>query len=893
MPDLPLSFEQGLDESQEDSLLPDATASLLENWVPEPNGGLRARRAWSNGSTVSAPATRRARGIGFFSLDNQTGDVKVKVGSFAKSTAAAPVSQSVSGLGFTPKAIIFFTAGPTATGFDDARPAVGFTTGASESYSVSAASETGATTSNSARRMAAKALTLVFWDATTSAECDLTSFGVDGFTVTWTTNNARATVINYIAIGGADVTNAKVVTWQSPAASGNKAVTGVGFQPSLVLNATTSQDTGTALPASAANALFSLGTMDSSGNQWANGFWSSDGASPSDTQRVQYTNASVAIPTIGLADWLRASYVSMDSDGFTTNFSATGSATARHMMSLCLKVSSLGRAKVGSFSKDTGAAPDPQSVTGVGFTPTGVMLSSIHSAAATAPMANTSWGLGAVSAAGSEKSIAVRDDDAEATTDAQGYQNDFPLSLVDEVTASTLDAQFDFTSFDSDGFTGSWTTNDATASQVLYLALGATTGGAGIDKILVAHNDVSTNFDIYALNTTQLDTGTWSAIDSDIAVTDTLPAVAFASGLGQVLYTHKKFSLARRWDGTTAASIAGSPPGRCIGFHKNRFFVGGTEANSTRLWYSDLASYSSWPATNYIEIGHNDGEAIEDLAVFENGLLIAKRNSLWFLSGASPDEFSVQPLNAGGGHVGRSIVATPYGAVIAGKRQVWLWAGGGVERISGPIEESYNLTSADFVSTAYINGETYICDESTGTTFVVDMQRGAWRIEKLASPTTEGPAIVIAKGDRLYYGPQSATTMSLVAYREMPGSSRGRDAGLAITYRAYTPEIWPVDPGKAFTPRHLLVKYRQRGGDASQTGVTVTPYYDGIADTPVPIPAQAAAGTYRKAIGIGSKKGIRSALFRFEQTVPSTQESVIDLEEVLLAFEDVGPRRSG
>src|SRR5918996_2902618 len=60
----PLSFERGLFEEQEESVLDSGYLVDLENWIPEPTGALRVRRRWASGGTAGAPATRRTRGIG-------------------------------------------------------------------------------------------------------------------------------------------------------------------------------------------------------------------------------------------------------------------------------------------------------------------------------------------------------------------------------------------------------------------------------------------------------------------------------------------------------------------------------------------------------------------------------------------------------------------------------------------------------------------------------------------------------------------------------------------------------------------------------------------------------------------------------------------------------------
>lgn len=410
-----------------------------------------------------------------------------------------------------------------------------------------------------------------------------------------------------------------------------------------------------------------------------------------------------------------------------------------------------------------------------------------------------------------------------------------------------------------------------------------TSAGTTTGWHLVANAD-GTDYRMYSIDRTALAAGTWSNFDT-VAVANNTP-VAFASGLGYVLYTNLHWSAIRRWDSTTAAAIAGAPAGQALAFHKNRFFTGGTIANPSRLWFSDLATTATWPATNYIDINRDDGEYILDAVPFEDGLLVAKSSSLHYMSGTSPDTFSLHKLNSGGGYTGRCIAATPYGAVVAGQKEVYLWTGGGVDVISKPVETSYSL-SGRFVTTTYVDGVCYICDEGTGRVFCVALADGVWWTETLET-VNNGPAALSSYRSRLLYGPKSGNAdVGPLQYRDIPGSARGKDFGtLAEQFSVHTPEMWLGGPNHAITPRHLYVRVRQRGGDASQTGLTITPVYDGIVQTALTIPARATAQTFRTRLDVGSRKGAHNVKFKFDQLLPGTHASVFDIEEVVLGYNE-------
>lgn len=387
-----------------------------------------------------------------------------RVGSFTKSTSTG--TQTVAHqLGTTPKAVILWTNGKTNESFSGSFLFAYGVTDGTTSKSVSAASQDAVTTSAASTRIANKAITIVQWGQVTLAEADLSSWDATNLTLNWTTNNATGYVIHFIAIGGSGV-SAKVVGWTMATATGNKAVTGVGFKPDVVIHAFADATFTNSPPASLADATVGWGVMDGSGNQWVDSVYSRSGVNPSDTQRGQQTNAAIFAFTNALAVTKKASFVSMDSDGFTMNFS-TANSSASQVFSLALKGMNV---KAGNFSKSTASAPASQSVTGVGFSPRVVLLSSFQDVAQANPEAQTRLGIGA-SDATTEGSSSFTDADGVTTTNAKGVDKTSKAFTKVNNNTQTINAQADLTSMNGDGFSLSWTTNDAVATQMLYLAL--------------------------------------------------------------------------------------------------------------------------------------------------------------------------------------------------------------------------------------------------------------------------------------------------------------------------------------------------------------------------------------------------------------------------------------
>ncbi len=415
--------------------------------------------------TLTRNNTAADADLGWFVVEFDEGP-GFKVGSFTKSTAGAPTTQTIAhGLGSVPKAIILWTDGRTNESMGTSfLYGFGMTDGTT-SRSVAAASQGAVGTSNASTRMAGKALTIVQWGETLVAEADLLSWDETSFRLRWTTNNSTAYVIHYIVIGGPDV-SAKVVEWTMGTGTGNRSVTGVGFQPNAVIHAHGTQAFTAALPANIAGAGFGLGVMDADGDQWASTIYSVDASGTSDTQRGQQTDSAIYAFNNALAVQKEASWVSMDADGFTMRFTNSTSTANAQVLSLALKGVNV---KAGRFLKATGGAPASQTVSGVGFQPNVVMLASVQDITRAAPVAHGRLGLGASD--GSTQG-------ASAITDTNG-QNTSVVNAIDKTSKAfvkvdsnaAVNAEANLTSLNADGFTLNWTTNDAVQTEMLYLAL--------------------------------------------------------------------------------------------------------------------------------------------------------------------------------------------------------------------------------------------------------------------------------------------------------------------------------------------------------------------------------------------------------------------------------------
>jgi hypothetical protein len=311
------------------------------------------------------------------------------------------------------------------------------------------------------------------------------------------------------------------------------------------------------------------------------------------------------------------------------------------------------------------------------------------------------------------------------------------------------------------------------------------------------------------------------------------------------------------------------------------------------LFFSQIGDGFTWTGrgTGYFDVGRDDGEEIEDITPFGGGLVVGKQTSLHFLSGANTNEFQLNQLNAGGAAPGRSILATPYGCVIAGREQIWLYDGESVIPIGRGIQHSYGVADGAYVSLSYQDGSIYIADGTSTYIYVFDINAGVWRLERIGTLAGEAAAVLYNYGDIQLYGPVNSTAVSLLGFRTFPDPDRGRDEGLAEIFTASTGDRWFAGPRNPITPRRLWVQTRQRDGDATETGISIDAVYDsGEPEETQFIPARV-EGVYRDPLTFSNTgKGGGSVKLTFTHIADEDEDVTYDLEALAIDVERADAR---
>jgi hypothetical protein len=487
----------------------------------------------------------------------------VKVGSFNVGLGALGTDVPVTGVGFTPKAIIFWWTGRTeavfASGSATIRHGLGFATSSTSFRAVAAydADAVGTASAASGHRSDACILQVDDVSGTTPTAigwADLLSMDADGFTIEIRdafTVNLR---VHYLALGGADI-NAEIVDFVPTGVAGsNQTVNTVSVIPKFVLFANTRITT--APPAVAGNSYMSLSMATAAGAyQWSGGEGdaSGTGVSLSGAWMGECAGSRSTLTTAGSNVMENRATISFNPSpaGFTLNW--TERAAAPRMFALVLG---------GPFNVHVGNTNTRTSIGSIVesepfFTPKGLLLFS-HGKAANAPDALSNNEILCIGATDGTTQLQQQYGSLQGNT-TMFCNTAIAFDEILQINSPSTDAivgEASFTSFDALGFTLQQTDADTVASLVGYVAFGdapivgyTLTAEAGVLDILGSDAGVFQNHALTAQTGTLDITGTdvlmsrgfgltaqagsmlLTGIDGGLAVARFLTAQSGAAGL--------------------------------------------------------------------------------------------------------------------------------------------------------------------------------------------------------------------------------------------------------------------------------------------------------------------------------------------------------------------------
>ncbi len=391
-------------------------------------------------------------------------------GTLTKPVAAGSTSQSVTGLGFTPRAVIFFWTRQAATGFaQHLNAGAGFATAAAEQRAAAVVNVDDTSVSRSGRRRSVSNSIIFLANNVGAAapavlaQASLASFDTDGFTLNWNVvSDPNPYLVHYIALGGG-ITHAKAGSFTLTTAGGNQGVTGVGFRPDFIMFLWGHRGD---IDTSEVRAEIGLGLAKSATARAAVVSAVNHGGFRNRQRWQQRINRAILLldPEDPRTQDAIADFVSMDADGYTIN-KLDPPAANTEIFYLALKG---GGHQVGAFNQPTAAGA--QTVTGVGFQPAQVLLTSFNRAATTAISSGGAISLGAARSAASRGGVWFQERPSGSVTDANMYTSSSDVLTLAR-GPSTVNARADLSAFAADGFTLNWTTADGMRRQILYWAM--------------------------------------------------------------------------------------------------------------------------------------------------------------------------------------------------------------------------------------------------------------------------------------------------------------------------------------------------------------------------------------------------------------------------------------
>jgi len=394
-----------------------------------------------------------------------------KVGSFnIDSSITATNTQAVTGVGFTPKVVLFWWSGSTATGDSVAGGDINAGFGAAIS------SSSRACTLAYSQDAAAASLTynaiynsacIVEYTAGVTGLADFNSLDADGFTLTIDDQFASDLRVSYLALGGTDLTNVAIGTLQQQVSTGNFSVTGVGFQPDALLFGTGYRES---VNSPGAGAQLTLGMATASDKQGLAGFWCQTNQATSNTSGYGYGSECIWSDPYDN----RAAFVSFGADGFTLN--QVDAYKEVYSFYVALKG---GQYEVGNLTTRTDSNDIEENLAGA-FEPVAVLFASANAAVDTSGSyhdhARLSIGAGTSTSNRAVQAISDEDNLADTETAFTNQDDAVYAHVVDDAIVALMDIK----SIDADGFTCVMDDAEDSACWVTYLAIGAAAAGGGV-----------------------------------------------------------------------------------------------------------------------------------------------------------------------------------------------------------------------------------------------------------------------------------------------------------------------------------------------------------------------------------------------------------------------------
>lgn len=412
------------------------------------------------------------------------------IGTFGTTTGVITTTIPVTGVGFSPKAILFWHTGRTelvdTVSTLTVRRGFGFAVSASDRRAITNFSLTASNPTDTASRQTPNACVSILLDAATvDGELDFVSMDADGFTLIVDNQFSQDYQISYLAIGGDDVVNAVTGQFTAPTVAGTYSLTSLAFQPDCVFFLSSNQ--ATTPPVTGVDSRMSFGCAVDGGGQavWSGG--ANDAVTPAQTIAYCKSGECIAMPstTLTVID-VRAAFVQSTPTGFDLNFTEAN-ATAPYVFYMALKG---GNYTVGSLTTQTDTVT-PITISGLDYTPLAGIIVSANRAESTAdtPTDNNSMSVGLFTGSADRVVQAVLDEDGGAASEGNSAI-EYDAVYANVSSAAAIQGLMDVTSVYDGGVAFIMDDADPVASFAWYFTFGAvsitpppTPSGSGVTPV--------------------------------------------------------------------------------------------------------------------------------------------------------------------------------------------------------------------------------------------------------------------------------------------------------------------------------------------------------------------------------------------------------------------------
>lgn len=417
--------------------------------------------------------------------------LKVEVGTITANTATGNQTITLADTGFgTVKAVMIWGTGNSTAEADagvNLTSTIGLGTyrgAAVQQFVASAISLDTVSTSDTGCGQSAASIIRTYSDAVPTVEADaaLVSLGDASFVINWTNAPGSAFKFHYMALGGADLTDALVGTATATTAAGSDDITvASGFgSPSLIMMLSGALGTANADAAESANVGFGVGYDDS--NQGSSVFVDEDARPSMETASLQKSTiiSKLTVDSAVYAELALAATGSWPTDGFRLT-KTTAPAAALRFGYLALKGDFT--KVIGSGLAVTAGSPPVNQDLAISQTPRGAVF--FHNNIAANTVLDSShadlgmFGLGAIDGT-HEAWYGVGQDDGDTTSDTHIHHSESKAikMFIANNSSGAIQSSADG-SFSGNNVRLAWDDIDTVEREYRYLLLGDAAGGGG------------------------------------------------------------------------------------------------------------------------------------------------------------------------------------------------------------------------------------------------------------------------------------------------------------------------------------------------------------------------------------------------------------------------------